>query len=289
MPSTNVPRSGSELVVRRMCGDEVELIREWATAEGWNPGLYDGPCFFQADPEGFFIGEVGGNPVSCISCVRYGASFGFLGQYIVKPDCRGLGYGLCIWQAGMRHLGQRNVGLDGVLQQQGNYERSGFRFANNHIRYQGSGGGTIPAGLVPLSALPFDDLAAYDLECFPARRPQFLRNWISLPGSFGLASAPDGRLAGFGVIRRSVDGYKVGPLYANELLVAESLLRGLFAAASGHLVCVDIPDQSVNPAAAALVMKFGLSESFRTARMYTREAPRIRTERVFGITTMELG
>src|SRR5262245_20402835 len=55
-------------IVRRMRPEEVEIIRTWGTAEGWNPGLHHGPCFFATDPEGFFIGEFEGRPVSCISC-----------------------------------------------------------------------------------------------------------------------------------------------------------------------------------------------------------------------------
>ena len=105
-------------LVRRMRADEVEMIRTWATAEGWNPGLHTGPCFFATDPEGFFVGELDGRAVSCISCVAYDDSFGFLGLYIVQPGFRGRGYGLQTWRAGVAHLGARNIGLDGVLAQQ---------------------------------------------------------------------------------------------------------------------------------------------------------------------------
>jgi hypothetical protein len=65
-------------------------------------------------PRGFFIGELDGQPVSCISCVAYDGSFGFVGLYIVQPALRGRGYGLQTWRAGMAHLGTRNFGLDGV-------------------------------------------------------------------------------------------------------------------------------------------------------------------------------
>jgi hypothetical protein len=41
---------------------------------------------------------------------------------IVKPDLRGRGYGLRIWQAGMKRLGSRVIGLDGVTTQQDNYQ-----------------------------------------------------------------------------------------------------------------------------------------------------------------------
>ena len=101
--------------VRPMKREEVALIREWANAEGWNPGTHDGDCFYHTDPGGFFLGELDGEPVACISCVAYDESFGFLGQYIVRPGFRGRGYGIEVWRAGMAHLGSRNVGLDGVL------------------------------------------------------------------------------------------------------------------------------------------------------------------------------
>src|SRR6185437_7815668 len=117
----------------RMRADELDTIREWATLEAWNPGSHDAAAFFVADPDGFFVGELNGKAVSCISCVAYGGDFGFLGQYIVRPDARGRGFGVRTWATGMDHLGGRNIGLDGVLEQQSNYERSGFRYAHQHI------------------------------------------------------------------------------------------------------------------------------------------------------------
>jgi hypothetical protein len=73
-------------IVRLMRTDEVELIRTWAVAEGWNPGLHTGPCFFATDTEGFFVGEFDGQPISCISCVAYDRSFGFLGLYAAARE-----------------------------------------------------------------------------------------------------------------------------------------------------------------------------------------------------------
>jgi hypothetical protein len=276
-------------VIRLMQPGEVDLIRTWATREGWNPGLHDGPCFFATDPEGFFIGEHDGQPVSCISCVAYDDAFGFLGQYIVKPEFRGRGYGIRTWRAGMAHLGTRNVGLDGVLAQRGSYERSGFTFTHHHIRYQGEGGGRSPTGIVRLADVPFEDVLAYDRGCFPAPRPKFLRNWLTLPESMALGCLRDGRLAGFGVARRGTEGFKIGPLFADDLAAAAVLLRGLTVETAGRPVFVDIPDDRANPAAGQLVARFGMREVFRTARMYTQGRPRLDTGRVFGITSMELG
>jgi RimJ/RimL family protein N-acetyltransferase len=106
--------------VRAMRPEEIGLASDWAADEGWNPGLADPACFGTVDPEGFLLGELDGRPAATISVVNYDANFAFLGFYIVRPDLRGRGYGLRIWQAGVAHAGSRTVGLDGVIAQQEN-------------------------------------------------------------------------------------------------------------------------------------------------------------------------
>ena len=161
----------------------------WAAAEGWNPGLADDACFAAADPEGFFIGELDGAPAATVSCVNYGASFAFLGFYIVREDLRGRGYGLRIWRAAIAHAGTRVIGLDGVVAQQQNYRRSGFELAYANVRY----GGTVTAphapqaGVIALTEVPLATVEAYDATVFPAPRTAFLRAWIGSPGHVGCA------------------------------------------------------------------------------------------------------
>ena len=125
------------LQVRSMTRQELGLALDWADREGWNPGLNDGDYFHAADADGFLIGCLGGEPVACISSVRYGKNYGFIGFYIVRPELRGRGYGMRMWQAGMTRLADRVVGLDGVTAQQNNYKRSGFVLAHCNIRFGG--------------------------------------------------------------------------------------------------------------------------------------------------------
>ena len=140
----------SDLRIRRMRPDEISIAVDWAAAEGWNPGLADAACFSTIDPDGFLIGELGGAPAATICCVNYGATFAFLGLYIVRKDVRGCGYGLHIWNAAPAHAGPRVIGLDGVVAQQQNYKKSGFKFAYANVRY----GGTVVAGGVRLLRRP---------------------------------------------------------------------------------------------------------------------------------------
>jgi hypothetical protein len=274
---------------RTMRPDEISIAVDWAAAEGWNPGLADDACFASVDPEGFFIGELDGAPVATVSCVNYGARFAFLGFYIVRADLRGSGYGLRIWNAAIAHAGSRVIGLDGVVAQQDNYRKSGFALAYANIRY----GGTVaapaapPAEIIALSDVPFAAVEADDATVFPAPRSSFLRAWIGAAGHAGCAVARDGRLAGWGVIRPCRKGFKIGPLVADDRATAETVLSALLARVGGGEIFLDVP--GINREAIALAQDFGLAPVFETARMYTGAIPPLRLERVFGVTSFELG
>ena len=241
------------------------------------------------NPEGFLIGLIEDEPVAGISVVRYGDDFGFLGLYIVRPEHRGKGYGWAIWQAGMARLQGRNVGLDGVVAQQDNYRRSGFVLAHRNVRYAGriNAPSVGDPQIIPLQHVPFDDVARYDRLCFPASRDAFLRAWLDPAKRTGRAYVEDGRLLGYGVVRASRDGFKVGPLFADRADVAEALLRSLAAEARGGSIHVDPPEP--NREAVAMVEGLGLQPVFETARMYTGGDPALPLERTYGITTFELG
>jgi len=263
------------------------LALEWAAGEGWNPGLDDAKCFYAADPNAFFLGELEGRPVGCISAVAYDNSYGFLGLFIVAPDYRGKGFGFKLWDAAMAYMNGRNVGLDGVLAQQANYLKSGFTLAYRDIRYQGKGGGSEPNGLIDLSSAPFEDIARYDAMVFPAPRPNFLRRWIDQPYGAALGALNNQRLIGYGVLRPCRQGFKIGPLFADDLETADALFRGLASRVSDQPIFLDTPE--ANPAAIELANRHKMQPVFETARMYTKGLPVTRTDYCFGVTTLELG
>src|SRR4051812_43281244 len=186
----------SDLQIRNLRPEEISIAIDWAAAEGWNPGLSDAACFALPDAQGFFVGEIDGEPVATVSCVNYDDRFAFLGFYIVREGFRGSGHGLRIWNAAIAHAGPRVIGLDGVVAQQDNYRKSGFQLAYAQIRYGGSlTAPAAPGDVIALDEVPFALVEDDDATVFPARRSAFLRAWIRTSGHLGRALMRDGKLA----------------------------------------------------------------------------------------------
>lgn len=282
---------GVEFVIKTMKKRDVDLAVEWAAREGWNPGLHDADCFYQTDPQGFLIGTIDSTPIGCISAVSYQNVFGFIGFYIVAPEYRGKGYGIRLWNAAMNRLDNQNVGLDGVLEQQENYKKSGFRLAYRNIRFESVALKNVSpdkAELIPIQEIPFHKIQEYDRRCFPAERAAFLRAWLRMPGSYGVGIVEKEELQGYGLIRKCRRGYKIGPLFADDLSTAEAIYLDLSSyAEEQEKVYLDIPER--NRMALSLAEKYGMQKVFSTERMYTKEEPGIALGKVFGVTTFELG
>lgn len=276
------------MLIRPMHAQELDTVLDWAAEEGWNPGLNDAACFHAADPAGFLLGVVNGEPVASIFAIQYGTTFGFIGGYIVRPAWRGRGHGMALWRAGMARLAGRNVGLDGVVAQQGNYAKSGFHLAHRNIRYEAYGRPGVDNEAVSLASLPIDAVHSYDRGCFPDQRSRFLQCWITQPDCIAVGIPGATGVAAYAVLRPCRNGYKIGPLFADTAVQAETLFLNLLGQVTpGAPVYLDVPE--ANPAAMSLAARHQLRPCFETARMYTRGQPAMDLARQYGITTFELG
>ena len=281
----------SHMSLRPLTAPEMPWVMEQAAVEGWNPGLHDAASFHVADPGGFFVAEQGSTRLGCISAVRYGSDFGFLGLFIVREPYRGQGVGLALWQKGMDWLGDRCVGLDGVPAQLASYARRGFVQAWRNQRFEGPARpAPQPANraVVPLGSVPFEELRVDDLRIFPAPREAFLRAWMSQPATVGRAWVAKGKLAGWGLARPCRDGFKLAPLVADTPEIALALGQSICNALPlGARVSLDVPLHHTD--AVSVARSLGMQPRFETARMYKGRAPAVQQARLFGITSFELG
>ena len=300
----------SSFVIRLATRKNLNWMLKTAAGLGWRPGREDQEAFWAADNTGFFIGELNGEVISCVSFVKYSSSFAFVGLYIVDEPYRekGLGYGMKTFQAGMASLPEGcNVALDGLVHKESVYERSGFKIAWVTTRRLVSVSTVVSTfcdcvpsfgvAIKPAQEISFDKIMQYDSECFQVPRPAFLERWINLTGrkSF-VAIDAQGDVVGIIVARSTVrlekDGYRIGPLFADNDDIACALLKSAAEAviADGNpqqILVIDIPD--FHEGAIKIADDLHAGKDFQCIRMFTKDPLQYPREKIYGLTSLELG
>lgn len=278
------------MIMRNIEPRDRDTIFRWVESLGWNPGEKDGDCLLAVDPSGMFMVERDGRPVGCATAIAYDDRFGFVGALVVDPALRGKAPSTLwsLYRHVKKYLGNRMIGVDVVPATQAFFTAAGCRPAYRHLRFEG----LLPSGearenVVPLSSVAFDVICDYDAAHFPVRREHFLRIWLEAYGAGGWACLRNGRLAGFGLIRRARQGWRIGPLLADDPGVAVDLLRAMGTVNGGESVFLDVPEASA--AAMDLVRRFGFTQGFETTRMYLNGRPGILPDRIYSIASYETG
>jgi hypothetical protein len=109
----------------------------------------------------------------------------------------------------MERLAGCTVGLDGVVAQQENYERSGFVLAHQNMRFGGAPQSVRPYDprLKPIRPEMIQAVAEYDRAFYPATRDSFLRCWLRAEHRQGMALVENGTVRRYGVIRACRSGF----------------------------------------------------------------------------------
>jgi len=138
--------------------------------------------------------------------------------------------------------------------------------------------------IIPIAEIPFGEIVSYDNQVFPTNREVFLREWFKQPESLAIAYRVDGKLSGYGMVRKCRTGFKVGPLFADNEKIADTLLQKMRSfVGEDSQIFLDTPE--VNKEAVALAEKYKMKPMFETARMYTKNQPNVDLKKVFGVTT----
>lgn len=271
----------------------VQTLVQWAEKEGWNPGLNDAEVYWGTDPGGYYGYFQEGELIAGGSIVSYRGEFGFMGFFIVKPELRSYGIGRKLWYERRDKLISRlnegaTIGMDGVVAMQKFYQKGGFEIAFKDVRYEMIGHHfEIDKRISPIIVEDLDAVLRLDKECFGFARPQFMLPWLNMPHIKTFKFVDEGILQGFAVVRKCNIGYKICPLFADNSLVAEELYKACIGSVADDKIYIDIPE--INQAANRLVEKYKGQYVFECARMYRGTAPAIDIDKVFGITTFELG
>jgi hypothetical protein len=211
-----------------------------------------------------------------------------MGLYIVKPKLRGRGIGRKLEQFALDACKDCNLGLDGVESMHRRYEQVGLRLAYGNTRYSGTAKAERNGGSLRIKPKDLAEIKAYDKQVFMWDRTRFLNCWLFQNDAASLMSKnAEDQVVGYGVIRRCMQGHKIGPLFADDAATAELLFDDLATAVCGETIYLDTPQP--NELAAALARKKQMQPVFSTVRMYSKAEPKAPLGKIFGVTTFELG
>ena len=283
---------------------DIPLVTHWARTEGFAPGAGDVSIYRHTDRQGLWVGTLGEQPIGCIAGVRYNASYGFIGLFIVVPEHRGNRYGIKLWEHAFTHLRDLPcIGLEAALNRVDDYSSWGFDPSSTTTRWQWVGSDQL-VGESNYSDVDFQSLRilqddqipsiviqSYDAKREPSPRPHFLADWLHHPAGTVLALVDSkGACHGFGRIRPCLlsegEGWRIGPLLADSPQLAEFLLRLLVKRHPG-VVLLDAP--GLNKFADPLLKRIGFIQISQTLRMYRGEQPPISMNDVYGLACLELG
>ncbi|TLU83452.1 MAG: GNAT family N-acetyltransferase [Chlorobium sp.] len=278
---------------RQLDRQQVETLVGWARDEGWDPGVHDAEIFCAVFPDAFYGYFLDGRMIGGGSLVSYNGEYGFMGFFIVLPEYRSAGIGRSLWYKRRDTLLGRlkkgaSIGMDGVVAMQPFYSRGGFAIAYRDER-RARVGSEYPRhdAVSGIEEACLAAIAAYDRECFGFDRLPFLERWLFDREAISFRYLENGNLSGYAVLRRTGKGFKIGPLFADSIDIARELYRACLSAAPGRNVYLDIPMKNTD--AVSLADEFGAEYVFECARMYFGPEPVHRLDKVFGITTFELG
>ena len=180
------------------------------------------------------------------------------------------------------------MGMDGVFAMQPFYAKGGFEFSHRDLRMEGMGTArAFSEKISQIAAADVDRINIFDRGYFGYERKTFLQGWLAMKESRALQYVEAGETKGYGVVRKCQKGYKMGPLFADDYDIADQLFRAMSTFAKGESIFLDVPE--INENGMKLAKSNNMKECFGCARMYYNQAPQLPYDKIFGVTSFELG
>ena len=292
------------LWITRVCEEEGFILREKETES-----------YFLSNLTGFFfVGELDGERISCVASMKLDDSVVFLGFYIVRKPHRGKGYGLRTWKHAWDvycSTPDCNVALGSVPHMEATYKKLGFRRVWCLVRYEISVSGAqaslsdskLPDGikLQRGSETSISQLSEYDTSISSVSRKSLLASWLYFADASCVAVNDKSEIVGCIVIRKmkpfDKHGYRVGPLYADNVSIAGCLLKTAIEHLSSTDNCgdnslrlsFDIPVFPESVTYFERTLKASVVAGSDAVCMYTKSPPNIPFDKVYAIASLEMG
>jgi GNAT superfamily N-acetyltransferase len=184
-----------------------------------------------------------GEVIGTVATIRYGTQFGWIGMLLVHPDARGRGVGAVLLGHATAELSDVGlIRLDATPAGHFLYRKHGFVDESPLRRMEAVPNLSNPPNErdgEPLTRAALADVCALDREVFGAPRADLI-NWM-LEGApeYGFMIRRDGRVRGYVLGRNGYAFDHLGPIVADDPLVAVELTRMCLAHHPGRPFVID--------------------------------------------------
>ncbi|HEY4744719.1 MAG TPA: GNAT family N-acetyltransferase [Desulfuromonadaceae bacterium] len=253
-----------------------------ASAEGWVAEPWEFDFLLAAFPRGCFCArDAAGTATAFVTSLRHGRS-GWIGNLIVRADCRGRGIGEALFMRSLnalRDAGAETIWLTASKSGKSLYAKHGFSTIDTIIRWTGRGKGhhrePDPAEGSDAAAT---SVSAIDYQAWGDRRDGLLAVTVGR-----------GRLllrdTGFLVIQPSGAAVQFGPFSALDHTTAEQLLDAALRTIP-HTTTVYLDAPASNRSALLHLNRRRMRISGSNELMYAGVRPEYRPEFMYGLATM---
>ena len=263
------------LTIRPMTPADVPAGQRLREQAGWNQSEHDWRRLLAWEPDGCFVGELGGAVVATATVTTYRPALAWIGMVLVDADHRRRGVGRALFEHAMAALesrGIRTIGLDATPLGKELYDRLGYVDVCRLERCVGSVPDPAPiaGGVRLLRSEDLPAVAAFDARAFGADRRRVLESLARDHPEGCFVAERAGALAGYLLSRPGARARHLGPLVARDSATAEALARAALRPWSGGQAVIDV--LLPNPHATALADCLGLQPIRAFIRMI-RGAP----------------
>ena len=304
--------------VRSMTKVDAQWMWDKAVELGWELAYGDPEALWAVDETGYFVGELDGEIISCVGCLKYSNTFAFVAMYMVDEQYRGQGYGLKTFNVAIRSIPRGcNIGLVTFPDLEAMYQKSGFKvhWKLYYTTFRIAQLASIECpprndfNIKSISSNMFtvlgDPITKYDCKCFFTARPQLIKEAIfstkkeKQRDQFVVLDKNSGEVTGLIVVRQLISdevlSYQVGPFYADSIEIATCLLNHTcnFLINKGlakQQISITYPECNMNASALADKLKATIEQPVSTmVYMFTGIPPPYSVEHVYSISSPGIG
>lgn len=259
--------------VKKMSVQDFEFAVRLTDTQGWNLVEEDFKFMMELEPEGCFVLLDNSERAGIITSISLG-KVGWFGNLIVEEKCRKKGAGALLVKHVINYLSSKNVetvGLYAYMHTIMFYEKLGFKYDSDFIVLEGK------AFTSPVKASPkeagrenFQKIIDYDSYCFGASRKKLLKAILRNVNNLGYYFTENGQMLGYIMAKVYGGVAEIGPLTCRQERsdIAINLVKTVLNRLEGFEVSFCVPKKET--AMISFLMKSGINERFRVARMFFR-------------------